>query len=71
MSNYPPGTYQADPNAPWNVPDPWVGQVCGDCKHFKPVCTIGQGRLFVCTVEGQDELMEVCSGETACEYFER
>lgn len=70
MSNYPPGTYQADPRAPWNAPDSWEGAMCRDCKHLKEASTVTGSKTYICT-QDLDDLFEVSSRSRACEGFER
>lgn len=69
ISNLPDDTYAADPRAPWNQPDPWVGHTCGDCKNFKTVTLMDKSSICVC-VEDIDNLYQVFEDEEACEYFE-
>lgn len=68
--NLPPGCHEADPNAPWNRPDAWVGMACNDCRFMKRVNMHRGGFAFVCA-EDVDDLCEVLPGQTACELFER
>ena len=71
MSNYPPGTWEGDPRAPWNEPDPWEGRTCGECRFGS---YSSDRSIFVCTFQvlehgsGEVELIE--PEAAACEAFE-
>lgn len=63
-SNYPDGTSGSNPLAPWNQPDPWEGERCGDCDYFygipRDVChtTVGFCRDFGDYVDSYDDACE-------------
>lgn len=47
--NYPPGTWDADPRAPWNEPDPWEGRSCGECRSCSECKLLDGTKVRVCT----------------------
>lgn len=67
--NYPPGTWDADPRAPWNEPDPWVGRACGECRRCVPCRLLGGDEVSVCASD-VDQLEEVDPEQPADECFE-
>ncbi len=67
--NYPPGTWDADPRAPWNEPDSWVGRACCECARFGQVVgSCGEVLESWCELDG--ERREVGPTRPACEWFE-
>ena len=67
--NYPPGTWDADPRAPWNEPEPWEGRTCGECAHCgRIVGSAGRDTRVCC--EDLGDVEEVDPGEPACDRFE-
>lgn len=66
--NYPPGTWDADPRAPWNPPDPWDGRTCSECAFFARLDGSG-----VCAQEPMEgaghELHRAGGRDAACEAF--
>lgn len=68
MDNYPDTTYEADPDAPWNQPDPWFGRRCDECMQFYEVpSSICRGATEGFCVENREY---VNGKEEACEWFE-
>lgn len=68
--NYPPGTWDADPRAPWNEPEPWEGRTCGECRLCRPLRTLDGGLSSACATEGNDDVYEVDPHAPACEGYE-
>ena len=68
--NYPPGTWDADPRAPWNEPEPWEGRTCGECRSCRPLVALDGGRSRACVAEGSDDVHEVDPHAPACEGSE-
>lgn len=68
MGNYPDGTWDGDPRAPWNASDPWEGRECGECRYCVMVKDV-----FVCLFEacenGDPEIEIVHPRDCACESF--
>ena len=52
--NYPPGTWDADPSAPWNEPDPWEGRTCGEGRHCRTLRMLDGSEMRVCASPGFD-----------------
>ena len=71
-SNYPPGTWEGDPAAPWNEPrDPWEGRTCGECRML--VRVRGTRGTCVCRmdVDEADWVVDPTRpNAAACEAFE-
>lgn len=71
--NYPDGTYQDDPSAPWNAPEPWEGMTCAKCRYFGYVdCS---PRVTFCGYAALEEdelrgLAPVNPDDAACEGFD-
>lgn len=68
--NYPPGTWDADPRAPWNEPEPWEGRTCGECRSCRPLVALDGGLSRACVAEGSDDVHEVDPHAPACEGYE-
>lgn len=68
--NYPPGTWDADPRAPWNEPEPWEGRECGECRHCRPLRMLDGELTSACATDENDDVYEVDPHEPACEGFE-
>ena len=71
MNNYPPGTWEGDPFAPWNEADPWEGHECRECVYcvhvpgaHKEACV---ARAVLDSECGLDFVNE---DDAACEVFE-
>lgn len=69
--NYPDSTYDCDPRAPWNRPDPWEGEECGTCRYCGMV-----GHISICTagccIDGDPDGYEIVHPrDEACESYER
>lgn len=67
--NYPPGTWNADPRAPWNEPDPWAGRSCGECASCVACRLLGGSEVRVCAAD-VDQLEEVDPSRPAEDCFE-
>ena len=67
--NLPPGCFEGDPRAPWNVPDPWEGRSCGECRNCSECKLLDGTKIKVCTCDGCD-LEEIEPDAPACEGFE-
>lgn len=67
--NYPAGTWDGDPYAPWNQPEPWEGKTCEDCS-----LQANLGARTICLYEPMRaniaEISEVEPDDPACEAFE-
>jgi hypothetical protein len=66
-SNYPPGTWEGDPRAPWNQPDPWEGRTCGECSLTGKldcglVCLYGPLRDNDTAIDVVEPDAEACEG---------
>ena len=67
MDNYPDTTYETDPDAPWNQPDPWIEHSCDECIRYNMIPSeIGNSKYGFCTENG--EFTE--GDEEACMWFE-
>ena len=74
-SNYPPGTSESDPRAPWNQSN----RTCHECRFCATVGKMGASRnkgeaLWICLIEpmsdGIPEIDRVDKDDEACECFE-
>ena len=71
-SNYPPSTYDADPSAPWNAPEPWEGRSCGDCDACLGVLSavgVATGRHVCVSCVSDGEVFDCDPSSPACEGF--
>lgn len=72
-SNYPPGTWDADPDAPWNAPEAWVGMTCAKCRYFGYVNSSPRVTFCGYAALEEDELRcldPVKADDAACEEFD-
>lgn len=67
-ANLPPGTWDGDPRAPWNQPEPWEGHICFQCKHFWHA--IDATTDVCCHPDNWPEAHGARSVDKACEGFE-
>ena len=70
MQNLPDTTFQADPKAPWNAPDPWEGKSCDECLNRCPCKMLDGSERTICTLGGYDDVYEIDPESPACECFE-
>lgn len=69
MSNYPDGTWECDPRAPWNRQEPWETKACGSCKWLAPALVRGE-RVTVCTDPESQIIEETSPSCSACPNWE-
>lgn len=67
--SYPDGTWDGDPRAPWNEPDPWQGQECGTCRWLASLGGL-HGCLWYACNEGEPIIPQRFPRDAACESWE-
>lgn len=69
-SNLPPGTWEGDPAAPWNRPDPWEGRECSECCYCWPTKMLDGSETRCCVYLESNDVYETRPHDPACEAFE-
>ena len=67
--NYPLGTYDCDPRAPWNRAEPWEMETCRTCRWLREAEVFGR-RCMVCADPESPLVFNVEPRSAACENWE-